>query len=160
MAAQTCTAKPGSNHIDHKDYCYSVECINVNGETQNERHHVKRSFLHLDHLVSKEVEVLSSIKTQFNGGPVIEYWASQKWVPTVCEISSNDIEAIVDGRIIFRDNKHAETREEIYESLENCVSSCRSQQDYNEGELQRKGGRGGEDHQEEKRKCIWGQQRR
>ena len=108
----------------------------MNGETQNERHHVKRSFLHLDHLVSKEVEVLSSIKTQFDGGPVIEYWASEEWMPTVCEISLDNIEAIVGGRIIFRDNTHAETREEIYESLENYVSSCRSQQDCNEGELQ------------------------
>ena len=79
----------------------------MNGETQNGRDDVKRCFLHFDHLVSREV--LSSIKTQFDAGPVVEYWANQEWMPTVCEISLDDIEAIVDGRIIFRD-KHAVPR--------------------------------------------------
>ena len=68
----------------------------------------------------------------------VEYWVSEKLMPTVCKISLDDIETIVDGRIIFHDNKHVETREETYESLEDYVSSCHSQQDCNEGELQRK----------------------
>ena len=72
----------------------------------------------------------------------VEYWVSEKLMPTVCKISLDDIETIVDGRIIFHDNKHVETREETYESLEDYVSSCRSQQDYNERELQRKGRKG------------------
>jgi hypothetical protein len=112
----------GSNEDEYNiKYHFTVQCLDVSGERLN-GDSLQRSFLHLDHLVSKLRSVLSSIKTQFDGGPVIEYKARKQWMPIVDTRSLDEIEAIVNGRIILRDKYDGDhdffTKEGICENFD------------------------------------------